>query len=225
MVDRLAAAAAGAARARAVRRPAARRAGPAQRQREPLRPRPEVVADIARSVAEVAARPEPLPRPGVHRAARGAGGLPRTDGGDRRAGLGRQRLQRGDAAAAAGLRRPGPVSAVVRADVLDVSRVRPRHPHRAGSPATARRDFALDLGARRAPGRPSSGPRSCCCPRPTTRPAPRCRRRPSPRSARPSGDDGAGRRRRGVRRVPPRRHPERARAARRRTATWSSPAP
>ena len=35
----------------------------------------------------------------------------------------------------------------------------------------------------------------------------------------------AGRRRRGVRRVPPGRHAERARAAAVRTATWSSPAP
>ena len=74
------------------------------------------------------------------------------DGGvelERRAGVGGQRLERGHAAAAAGLRRPGPHGGVVRPDVLDVSRVRPRHAHRAGSPGAAPTDFTLDLAAAR----------------------------------------------------------------------------
>ena len=48
------------------------------------------------------------------------------------AGVGGQRLQRGHAAAPAGVRRSRPHGGVVRADVLDVSRVRPRHDDRLG---------------------------------------------------------------------------------------------
>ena len=65
--------------------------------------------------------------------------------------LGRQRLERGHAAPAAGLRRPGPHRAVVRADVLDVSRVRARHPHRLGR-RPPRRRLPIDLAHAR--GRP-----------------------------------------------------------------------
>ena len=73
----LAPAAGGAARHRAVRRPAARRPGPAQRQREPL----PALAGVRRRHRDRGGRggrdPEPLPRPRVRRAARGAGGVPR----------------------------------------------------------------------------------------------------------------------------------------------------
>ena len=73
----------------------------------------------------------------------GARGLsrPRTD---RRPRLGGQRLQRGHAADPAGVRRPGAYGAVVRADVLDVSRVRPRHPHPLGH-RHPREDFTIDV--------------------------------------------------------------------------------
>ena len=121
------------------------------------------------------------------------------------AGVGRQRLQRGDAADPAGVRRPGPHGGVVRADVLDVSRVRPRHDDRAGSSATARSDFSLDVDhARRGDrGAPAERRAAALAEQPdrhraaARRPSRACARRP-PTSA------GRGHRR-GLRRVPARR--------------------
>ena len=46
----------------------------------PYAPSPAVVADVATAVAEVDRHAEPLPRPGVHRAAHGPGRLPRPRG-------------------------------------------------------------------------------------------------------------------------------------------------
>ena len=160
---------------------------------------------------------EPLPRPGVRRAAHGAGRLPRRHGGSGHAGagVGGQRLQRGDAAAAAGLRRAGPDRAELRADVLDVSRVRPRHRHRVGRRPPRRRTSRSTSTARRDAGRGSSRPDVVLLPiaqqpdrhRAAARGGRRC-------CARPRGAEPADRRgRRGVRRVPPRRHAQRARAA------------
>ena len=190
-VTRLPAAPPRAARDRAVRRAAARRARPAQRQREPLR--------------AVATSASPTSRPRSAEAARTLNRYPDREFVELRtalaaylsrdvpgrhhpgAGVGGQRVQRGDAAAAAGVRRPGPHGAELRADVLDVSGVRPRHRHRLGRRAPRGRLLARPRPRPRA-GRGASGPPSCCCRAPTTRPAPRCRRRRSPPCARPSGD-------------------------------------
>ena len=118
--------------ARALRRPAARRPGPAQRQREPL-------PALGRRGGRHRGAPSPRRRATLNRypdreftALREA--LAAYLGARRhpRAGLGRQRLQRGDAPPAPGLRRTGPAGAELRPDLLDVSRVRPRHPHRLG---------------------------------------------------------------------------------------------
>ena len=124
--------------------------GAAQRQREPL---PAVGGRRRRRRGGGRARDgdaQPLPRPRRARAARRPGRLPRRTASSRAAGVGGQRLQRGDAAAAAGLRRPGPHRAGLRADVLDVPRVRPRHRHRLGRRA---RDGRLRA-------RPRPGPRA-----------------------------------------------------------------
>ena len=87
-------------------------------------------ATVAREIGEAGARvgpiAEPLPGPRGPRAARGPRRLsrPRTACvGD----LGGQRLERGHAAPAAGLRRARPHRRLVRPDLLDVSRVRARH--------------------------------------------------------------------------------------------------
>ena len=91
--------------------------------------------------------------------------------------------------------------------------VRPRHRHRLGRRAPRGR---LHPRPRRAPATlvaRAAAAASCCCRRRTTRPAPRCRPRPSRRCARRPDDGGVRGRRRGVRRVPPRRHAERAGAA------------
>ncbi len=154
----------GAARHRALRRPAARRAGPAQRQREPL---PALRGRGGRHRARRrrgGARPEPLPRPRVQRAPRGAGGLPRARR-RRGAGLGGQRLQRGDAPPAPGLRWPGPDRAELRPDVLDVSRSTPATPTPAGRSVTARRTSRSTPSAR-SPWSANADHTSCSCPSP-----------------------------------------------------------
>ena len=94
--------------------------------------------------------------------------------------MGGQRLQRGHAPAAPGLRRPGPDGAELRADVLDVSGVRPRHQHRVGGGPPR---GGLLPRPRPRPGADRGAPAepSCCCRARTTRPAPRCRTRRSAR--------------------------------------------
>ncbi len=123
----------GAARHRALRRPPALDV-PVQLNvnENPYGPSPAVVADIATAVARGDGHAEPLPRPRARRAAHAR--WPATSGtrGHARAGVGGQRLQRGDAAAAPGLRRAGADGGELRADLLDVPRVRPRHPHPLG---------------------------------------------------------------------------------------------
>ena len=182
-----------AARHRAVRRAAARRAGAAQRQREPYPPSAEAASPTSRAAVAAAARDaEPLPRPRVHRAARRrwpATSRRRRVAARARAGVGGQRLQRGDAAAAAGLRRAGPHGARLRADVLDVPGVRPRHRHRLGGRPPRGR---LHARPRRSPRRWSREhrPDVVLLPRPTTRPAPRCRPRRSSTLCEAVGDGG-----------------------------------
>ena len=121
-----------------------------------------------------------------------------------RAGLGGQRLQRGHAAAAAGVRRPGADRARLRAVVLDAP----------GSSRGGTGTGWVDGAARRRlRARPRTRPRQVAraprrtwssSARRTTRPAPRCRSRRDRGSSPPRGA-GHGRRRRGVRRVRPRR--------------------
>ena len=101
----------------------------------PYPPSQRVVDDIAASVAAVSGSLNRYPdreftelRTALATYLNGDGG----HGGHSWAGLGGQRLQRGDAAPAAGLRRPGPDRRELRADVLDVPRVRPRHQHAVG---------------------------------------------------------------------------------------------
>ena len=179
--------------------------------RTPTRPSPACVADIRDAVAAAAGSLNRYPDREFTDAARRAGGVPRAarpaSGSTPGAGVGGQRLQRGDAAAAAGLRRSGAHGGVVRADVLDVPRVRPRHRSPPGWPAVATRTspststHARDLIAEHRPERRAAalaeqpdrhraaargGRRRCasCC---------------GETSRRGPGD------RRGVRRVPPRR--------------------
>ncbi|CAA9360485.1 MAG: Histidinol-phosphate aminotransferase, partial [uncultured Nocardioidaceae bacterium] len=208
-----AAAASRAARDRAVRRPAARRAGDPERQREPL----PAVGGGGRGRLEGGRRghplPQPVPRPRLHRAARSAGGVPRPRAG-RRAGLGRERLERGHAPAPPGLRRARPDGTVVRPHLLDVSRVRPGHQHR-----VARGPPRAGLLPRRGPRRRAGegGAAECRAAPVAEQPdgngaAARCGDRALRR--RVGGRDGrGGRHRRGVRRVPPLGHTERPRAA------------
>ena len=172
--------------------PPARRARPAQRQREPLRPVAEAV------VADIAGRRWRRPPPRLNRypdrefaelRAALAAYLARSRRSRHRpgAGVGGQRVQRGDAAAAAGLRRPGPGRAVSFAPTYSM------YPEYARDTITGwvvghrETDFSLDLDARARPGRASTGRPSCCCPRRTTRPAPRCRPRRSTCSASAAG--------------------------------------
>ena len=156
----------GAPRDRAVRRAAAERRGrprAAQRQREPL---PAQRGGRRRGGAggrRCRAHAQPLSRPGVSALRAGPRGLP----GSRRhagAGVGGQRLQRGDAAGPAGLRWPGSHRGVVRADVLDVPGVRPRRDDHAGSSGAAR---TTSPSTSTTPWRssPSTG-RAWCCSRP-----------------------------------------------------------
>ena len=220
----LAAAPRGAARRRAVRRTAAARAGRAERQREPL---PALAGGRRRHRGRRrrgGGDAEPLPRPRVHRAAQGPGRLPRAGGRRQprpRAGLGRQRLQRGDAAAAAGLRRPRPHGGVVRPDVLDVSGVRPRRDdHLRRRPPPRRLRLRPRRGGARRRAAPALGRAAALAQQPD-------RHRAAARRDRRAVRDGAQRdrrHRRGLRRVPPRRHAVGARAAARSTATSWSPA-
>ena len=69
---------------------------------------------------------------------------------------------------------PGRTAVSFAPDLLDVSRVRPRHAHRLGAGPAGRR-LRHRPAARPGRARPSTGRRWCCWPRPTTRPAPRCR--------------------------------------------------
>ena len=103
----------------------------------PYGPSPACVADIAAAVAAAAGTLNRYPDREFTELRDRARGVPRPRR-HRRPGVGGERLQRGDAPAAAGLRRPGPDGAELRADVLDVSGVRPRHDDRAGSSGTAR---------------------------------------------------------------------------------------
>ena len=98
----------------------------------PYPPSPAVVADIERAVAEAARDAQPLPRPRVRRAARRR--WPPTSGhgvtpAQVWAANGSNEVMLHLLQAFGG---PGRTGAELRADVLDVSRVRPRHPHRLG---------------------------------------------------------------------------------------------
>ena len=107
----------------------------------------EVVDAVVAGVAEVGRQPQPLPRPRVHRPARGPGRLPRATSGSRSPGpgVGRQRLQRGAAAPAAGLRRPGTHGAGVHPGVLDAPDHHPHGRHHLGRrPRGAGGRFDLD---------------------------------------------------------------------------------
>ena len=195
----------------AVRRAADRRPGPAEHQREHARRSPSRRPGRRRRRRPRGRRPEPLPGPGVHRAARGPRRPTWVTVLDAGSGLGGQREQRGAPAGAAGVRRPGPDGARLHPDVRDVPAVLPWHRHRLDR-RPARRDggdFALDAETR--------GSRRCGEPRPdvvflctarTTRPAPRSRSRSSRPCTTPPTDR---RRRRGVRRVRPRGHSQRSR--------------
>ena len=114
-----------------------------------------------RDAVGAARRPRGLPQPQHRAPAR------------RRPGVGGQRLQRGAAAAAAGVRRAGPHRARLRPDVLDAPADRRGHRHRAGCRWSACAGFRLEpeqaaLVVARAPaGRRASSARR------TTRPAPR----------------------------------------------------
>ncbi len=116
-----------------------------------------------------AARRQPLPRPRVHRAARGLRRLPRLRA-DARADLGGERLERSAAARAAGVRRAGTHGVRLRADVLDVPAADARDRRGAGSREPAR---PTSRSTRRARQRRSPRPRptSSSCARRTTRPA------------------------------------------------------
>ena len=130
--------------------------------------------------------------------------------------MGGQRLQRGDAADPAGLRRSRTHGDLVRADVLDVSRVRPRRDDHLGRRPPPR---GLQLRPRRGQatrrGAPAERDPAALAEQPDRHRAAARRDRRAVRT----GGRGNGRRRgghrRGVRRVPPRRHPLRPRAARR----------
>ena len=144
----------------------------------------------------------------------------------RRAGLGRQRLQRGAPAPAAGVRRAGAHRARLHAGVLDAPDHHARRPARPGSTGCAGCDgagaFDLDAGIRRRAG--AAAPARRRLPLLAEQPdrhGPRPRRR---RGGARRGAGGAGRRRRGLRRVRPAGHAQRADPARRAGRGWSSPA-
>ena len=103
--------------------------------------------------------------------------------------------------------------------VLDAPAAGRRHRHRAGS--TRRRDADFELTAEHGgrAGRARTGPTWCSSARRTTRPAPRCD--PTWSTAVLGRGAGHGGRRRGVRRVRPAGHAERADACCRRTRGWS----
>ncbi|CAA9338624.1 MAG: Histidinol-phosphate aminotransferase, partial [uncultured Nocardioidaceae bacterium] len=204
----------GAPRHRALRRTAARRPGAAQRQREPV---PAVAGGRRRrrcgrgGCREVA---EPLPRPRAHRAARGARGLPRHRRRSRDrswAGVGGQRVERGDAPPAPGLWRAGPDRTVVRADVLDVPRVRPRHGHHLGRGAPRGRLHPRHCARRRPRQGGAAERRAAALPEQPDRDRAAARHRGGALRV-DAGGARDRRRRRGVRRVPAGRDAERARA-------------
>ena len=213
---------------RAVRRAAARRAGPAQRQREPL--------------PAVAPRSSRTSRPPSRRRPRTLNRYPDREFIELRTGLAAYLGTR-----PASRHRPEQVWAANGSNEVMLQLLQAF-----GGPGARRcrfaptysmypeyaRDTMTALGrrppARRLLPRPRRSARELIAEhRPTRRAAALAEqpdrhraaaRRRSRRSA--SGRrDGRGGGRRGVRRVPPRRHAQRARAARRRTATWSSPAP
>ena len=108
----------------------------------PYPPPPELVADIADAAAEAAAELHRYPdrdavalRTALAAYLAASTGVP-ADVGER---VGRQRFQRDPAAAAAGVRRPRPHRAGLRAVVLDAPDHRGRHPHRVGADAASRR--------------------------------------------------------------------------------------
>ena len=178
----------------------------------PYPPSQAVVDDIAAAVAAGRPDAEPLPRPRVHRAAQAVWRRTSTpDAGfpvDPRADLGGERLQRGDAADPAGLRWSRADGGLVRADVLDVSGVRPRRDDHLGRRTTAR---GLQLRPRRGAaagrGAPAERDPAAVAEQPDRH---RAAARRDRRAVRADGPAGRGRRRgdrRGVRRVPPRRDP------------------
>ncbi len=217
----------------AVRRSAARRAGAAQREREPVPAVGRRGRERRAAGHRGGARAQPLPRPRVPGSARGSGRLlgRRVRGPARaRAALGRERLQRGHAPAPPGLRRPGPLRPVVRAHVLDVPRVRARRddrlgrgPARGGLHARPGLRGGDDRGgpARRDPARePQQPDRHGAAARHGRG---RARRRRPRRGRRRAGRVARGGRRRGLRRVPAPRRAERARAAGRPTEPRGRP--
>ena len=131
---------------------------------------------IAAAVGRGRAAPQPLPRPrpalreDLARLPRRTSGVPV----DARAGLGGQRLQRGPAAAAAGVRRPGPHRARLQ-PAYSMHPLIARHRHRVGRRAARRRRRTFELTPERAVarGRASTGPTWSSSARRTTRPAPR----------------------------------------------------
>ena len=190
------------ARPRPVRRAAARRPGAAEHQREPAtrRSRGCVAGDRRRGGRRGAARSTATPT-GTPSTLRDDLAAYLGHGPDRRASVvGRQRLQRDPPAAAAGVRRPGPHRARLRAVLLDAPADR-RGTGTGWLAGRARRRLRLDAAAAeqviaRAPAR-----RRVHLPRRTTPPAPR-----SPLDVIEAvlrRGAGHGRRRRGVRRVPP----------------------
>ena len=159
------------ARADALRRPAGAAARRPQRQREHASGSRRGRRRHPGCCRARPARGEPLPRPGVHRAAGGLRRLPRVRA-HARPDLGGQRFQRGASARAAGLRRTGPHGIRLRSDVLDVSAAHPRH-RRLVDEGSPRPRLHRRRRERSIPGRATPHPTSSSSARPTTPPEPR----------------------------------------------------
>ena len=128
--------------------------------------------------------------------------------------MGRERLQRGDAADPAGVRWSGADGGLVRADVLHVSRVRPgRDDHLGGRPTPRRLQLRPRRGAATGRGAPAERDPAALAEQPDRHRAAARRDRRAVRAAGPAGHVRRRGDRRGVRRVPPRRHALGARAA------------
>ena len=197
----------------------------------PYGPSPACVADIAASVARGGGDAQPLPRPRVRRAARRAGGLPRRRHRRRRVTAEQVWAANGSNEVMLQLLQafggPGRTA-------LSFAPTYSMYPEYA-------RDTMTDLGRRAAARRTSRStstppapwsseqpPQRGAAAQPQQPDRHRAAARGGRRAVRGRGVVRAGwhrRGRRGLRRVPPRRHPERAGPAARRTATWWSPAP
>ena len=180
-----------------------------------------------RGLAEVA-RPQPLPRPRVHRPAQGPGRHTSARSGvtvtpeQVWAGNGSNEVLSHIVQAFGG---PGRVALGFTPGLLDAPDHQRDARHDVGRrPPTGRGPSPFDLTAgRRRPSRSgSTSPTSSSSARPTTRPAPRCGSTSSRPSTRPRPT--RRRRRRGVRRVRPAGHAERTDPARRAARGSSSPA-